>query len=83
MSDKMKYLLQHGNFGEGPINPFIVSDSKEKLIERIKQIIPAEFIYDTHTFFDSENCIHFRLTKNFEYNGFTYNMFFIDAIQSI
>ncbi len=77
------YLLQHGNYGEGPINPFLVSTSKNDLIGKVKSIIPADCINSINTYFDSGDCVHIRLTKPFEYSGFTYNMFFIDAIEAI
>jgi len=77
------YLLQHGNYGQGAINPFLVSTSKEALIEKVKSIIPAEFINEIHTYFDSGDCVHIRLLKDFEFSGFSYNMFFIDKIEVI
>jgi len=77
------YLLQHGNYGIGPINPFLVSTSKQQLIDKVKSIIPASCINSIDTYFDNGDCIHISLSKPFEYSGFTYNMFFIDAIESI
>lgn len=80
---KKMYLLQHGNYGEGPINPFLVSDSKEKLVEKVKILIPNQFINEIRTYFDSQDCIHISLSKSFEYSGFSFNMFFIDTIDCI
>jgi len=77
------YLLQHGNYGEGPINPFLVSNSKDALIEKVKSIIPEKFINEVRSYFDSGNCIHISLSKSFEYSGFSFNMFFIDEIDAI
>lgn len=77
------YLLQHGNYGQGAINPFLVSASKESLVEKVKSIIPPEFIVEIRTFFDGGNTIHITLSKPFIYSGFSYDMFFIDSIDSI
>ena len=77
------YLLQHGNYGEGPISPFLVSTSKDFLIEKVKSIISEQYINDIHSYFDSGDCVHITLSKSFEYSGFSYNMFFIDAIEAI
>lgn len=77
------YLLQHGNYGEGPINPFFVSESKEALIEKVKSIIPEKYITEIKTYFDSGNCVHITLSRNFHCSGFAYNMFFIDSIKKI
>lgn len=77
------YLLQHGNYGEGPVNPFLISLSKDALIDKVKELIPAQYINDIHTYYDSGDCVHITLSKSFEYSGFSYNMFFIDTIESI
>lgn len=77
------YILQHGNYGEGAINPFLVSTSKEVLIDKVKSIIPCKFINDIQAYFDGGDCVHITLSKSFEYSGFSYNMFFIDTIENI
>ena len=82
--NKMKmFLLQHGIYGKGSINPFLVSDSKEVLIDKVKSIIPAEFINEIFSPYDSGNSIKIFLSKSFEYSGFSYNMFSIDIIEGI
>ncbi len=77
------YLLQHGNYGEGPVNPYLISESKKVLIDKVKRDVSEKFIESITEFFDSKDCVHIKLCKEYEYNGFKYNMFFIDVIDKI
>lgn len=79
----MKYLLQHGNYGEGPINPFLVSNSPLSLLQKAREIVGNHHISNIRSKFDQDGSIHIQLDGNFEHNGFTYNMFFIDKIEEL
>lgn len=83
METKEMYLLQHGNYGEGPINPYMVSESSLELLKFVRKTVGNENIGAISSIFGSGGCIHISLTQDFEYNGFSYNMFFIDKIKSL
>lgn len=76
------FLLQHGNYGEGPINAFLVSESSLDLLKKVREIA-GNYISGITSIFDQGGCIHITLSKPLEYNGFMYNMFFIDRIKGI
>jgi len=77
------YILQFGICGEGPISNYLISNSQETLIEKVKSIIPNEFINEITFFGDNDPVVSIYLSKIFYYNGFEYNMFFIHSIELI